>query len=72
MAFIRAGEKDDSGKPRPAQIAILSLTGGEARIITDLPKGACRFGLVAGQETCRVLEFDDAGRYRERTTQEER
>ena len=27
MAFIRAGEKDDSGKPRPAQIAILSLTG---------------------------------------------
>src|ERR1700736_3796835 len=36
----RGGEKDDSGKPRPAQIAILSLAGGEARIITDLPKGA--------------------------------
>jgi dipeptidyl aminopeptidase/acylaminoacyl peptidase len=40
IAFVRGGEKDDSGKPRPAQIAILSLTGGEARIITDLPKGA--------------------------------
>ena len=49
IAFVRAGEKDDSGKPRPAQIAILSLTGGEARIITDLPKGACGSGLVAGQ-----------------------
>jgi dipeptidyl aminopeptidase/acylaminoacyl peptidase len=40
IAFVRGGEKDDSGKPRPAQIAILSLAGGEARIITDLPKGA--------------------------------
>jgi dipeptidyl aminopeptidase/acylaminoacyl peptidase len=40
IAFVRGGEKDDSGKPRPAQIAILSLGGGEARIITDLPKGA--------------------------------
>lgn len=40
IAFVRDGEKDDSGKPRPPQIAILSLAGGEARIITDLPKGA--------------------------------
>jgi len=40
IAFVRGGEKDDSGKPRPPQIAILSLTGGEARILTDLPKGA--------------------------------
>jgi dipeptidyl aminopeptidase/acylaminoacyl peptidase len=40
IAFVRGGEKDDSGKPRPAQIAILPLAGGEARIITDLPKGA--------------------------------
>jgi dipeptidyl aminopeptidase/acylaminoacyl peptidase len=39
IAFVRGGEKDDSGKPRPAQIAILSLAGGEARMITDLPKG---------------------------------
>jgi dipeptidyl aminopeptidase/acylaminoacyl peptidase len=40
LAFVRGGEKDDSGKPRPPQIAILSLAGGEARIVTDLPKGA--------------------------------
>jgi dipeptidyl aminopeptidase/acylaminoacyl peptidase len=40
IAFLRSGEKDDSGKPRPPQIAILSLGGGEARMITGLPKGA--------------------------------
>ncbi len=40
IAFVRGGEKDDGGKPHPAQIAILSLAGGEARIITDLPKSA--------------------------------
>ena len=40
IAFVRAGDKDESGKPKPAQIALLSLSGGEARMITDLPKGA--------------------------------
>lgn len=40
LAFVRGGEKDDSGKPKPSQIAILSLAGGEARVITDLIKGA--------------------------------
>jgi dipeptidyl aminopeptidase/acylaminoacyl peptidase len=40
IVFIRGGEKDDAGKPKPAQIALLSFNGGEARIITDLPKGA--------------------------------
>lgn len=40
IAFVRAGEKDDAGKPRPPQIAVLSLAGGEAWTITDLPKGA--------------------------------
>jgi dipeptidyl aminopeptidase/acylaminoacyl peptidase len=40
IAFVRGGDKDDTGKPRPPQIAILSLSGGEARIVTDLPKGA--------------------------------
>src|SRR5256885_14356918 len=39
LVFVRCGEKDDAGKPKPAQLAILSLAGGEARIITDLPKG---------------------------------
>src|SRR5437016_7440600 len=40
IAFVRGGEKDETGKPRPAQIAILPLAGGEAWTITDLPKGA--------------------------------
>jgi dipeptidyl aminopeptidase/acylaminoacyl peptidase len=40
LAFVRGGEKDEDGKPRPPQIAILSLHGGEAWTVTDLPKGA--------------------------------
>jgi dipeptidyl aminopeptidase/acylaminoacyl peptidase len=40
IAFVRGAEKDETGKPRPAQIAILSLGGGEAWTITNLPKGA--------------------------------
>jgi dipeptidyl aminopeptidase/acylaminoacyl peptidase len=38
LAFNRAIEKD--GKPQPAQLWVLSLRGGEARPLTDLPKGA--------------------------------
>src|SRR5262245_34118596 len=38
LAFNRSVEKD--GKPQPAQIWVLSLRGGEARALTDLPKGA--------------------------------
>lgn len=33
LAFLRAGEKD------PPQIQVLSMAGGEARTLTDLPKG---------------------------------
>ena len=40
IAFLRGGDKDDQGKPRLPQIATLPLSGGEARTITDLPKGA--------------------------------
>jgi dipeptidyl aminopeptidase/acylaminoacyl peptidase len=38
VAFARAIERD--GKPQPAQIYLLTLDGGEARPITDLPRGA--------------------------------
>ncbi len=38
LAFVRASEKD--GKPQPAQIFLLAMDGGEARPLTDLPKGA--------------------------------
>ncbi|HXO21020.1 MAG TPA: S9 family peptidase, partial [Thermoanaerobaculia bacterium] len=37
LAFTRAVEKD--GKPRPPQLFLLSMEGGEARPLTDLPGG---------------------------------
>ena len=42
IVFVRGFEKDESGKPRPPQLALLSLAGGEAQTITDLPMGASR------------------------------
>jgi dipeptidyl aminopeptidase/acylaminoacyl peptidase len=38
IAFTRAVEKD--GKPQPAQLHLIPSGGGEARALTDLPKGA--------------------------------
>lgn len=38
VAFLRSSEKD--GKPEPAQIFLLPMEGGEARPLTDIPKGA--------------------------------
>src|ERR1017187_10226285 len=44
LAFLRAPElKDKDGKPLPAQIYLLSMDGGEARALTDIPKGAVSF-----------------------------
>jgi len=40
IVFVRGGDKDETGKPKPGQLAMLSLAGGEASTITDLPKGA--------------------------------
>jgi dipeptidyl aminopeptidase/acylaminoacyl peptidase len=40
LVFVRGGDKDETGKPKPSQLAMLALTGGEAWTITDLPKGA--------------------------------
>jgi dipeptidyl aminopeptidase/acylaminoacyl peptidase len=40
IIFVRGGDKDETGKPKPGQLAMLSLAGGEASTITDLPKGA--------------------------------
>lgn len=38
LAFVRAVEKD--GKVEPPQIYTLAMAGGEARAVTDIPRGA--------------------------------
>ena len=38
IAFVRAVERD--GKAQPAQLHLITAGGGEARSLTDLPKGA--------------------------------
>ncbi len=38
LAFVRVAEKD--GKPQPAQLYLIPMSGGEPKAITDLPKGA--------------------------------
>jgi dipeptidyl aminopeptidase/acylaminoacyl peptidase len=38
LAFVRAAEKD--GKVQPSQIFVLDMQGGEARPVTDVPRGA--------------------------------
>src|SRR5262249_54849596 len=38
LAFVRNVEKD--GKPQGSQIFVMQMDGGEARAVTDLPRGA--------------------------------
>jgi dipeptidyl aminopeptidase/acylaminoacyl peptidase len=52
LAFVRSGEKD--GKPEPAQIYLLNMGGGEARALTDLPKGA---GAAVWSPSGRFIAF---------------
>ncbi len=52
LAFLRATEKD--GKPEPPQIYLLSMEGGEARPLTEIPKGA---GELVWSPDGRALAF---------------
>jgi dipeptidyl aminopeptidase/acylaminoacyl peptidase len=52
LAFLRATEKD--GKPEPPQIYLLAMEGGEARALTDIPKGA---GAPVWSPDGRLLAF---------------
>lgn len=38
LAFVRAPEQD--GRPQPPQIYVMSMSGGEGRAITSIPRGA--------------------------------
>ena len=39
IAFVRSGLRNGDGRPMAPQIAVLPSTGGDARVITDLPQG---------------------------------
>jgi dipeptidyl aminopeptidase/acylaminoacyl peptidase len=52
LAFNRSLEKD--GKPQPSQLWVISLRGGEARALTDLPKGA---GAAAWSPDGKTIAF---------------
>ena len=40
LAFVRGGAASETGQPGAPQLALLALSGGEARVVTHLPKGA--------------------------------
>ena len=52
IAFVRSSEKD--GKPQPAQIYLLSMEGGEARPLTEMPKSA---GAPVWSPNSRLIAF---------------
>ena len=59
LAFVRAGAG------QPPQIHVISLSGGEARRITDLPRGAGAPAWSPDGDEDRVLEHHEAGGFRE-------
>jgi len=66
LAFLRApDQKDKDGKPQPAQIYLLSLDGGEARPLNEMPKGAGGLAWapngqsIAFLSTTRAKDFDN-------------
>jgi dipeptidyl aminopeptidase/acylaminoacyl peptidase len=52
LAFVRAPQKE--GRPQPAQIFLLDMAGGEARQLTNVPRGA---GSPAWSPDGRTIAF---------------
>jgi dipeptidyl aminopeptidase/acylaminoacyl peptidase len=57
LAFNRSAEKE--GRPQPPQIYLLSLDGGEARPLTDVPRGAGGFEWSPDGKTIAFSNIDD-------------
>ncbi len=56
LAFLRAPEqKDKDGKAPPPQIYLLAMDGGEARPLTDIPKGAGGLAWAPGGQSIAFL-----------------
>jgi dipeptidyl aminopeptidase/acylaminoacyl peptidase len=66
LAFTRALEK--AGKPLPAQLYVMTMDGGEARALTDVPKGAASPAwspdgrTLAFTSTANAKDLERAGR----------
>ena len=64
LAFSRSAEKE--GRPQPPQIYLLSLDGGEARPLTDVPRGAGGFEWSPDGKWIAFSSTDDGKKEKEK------
>ena len=67
LAFVRSVEKE--GKPQPPQIFVMAMDGGEARAITEMPRGA---GNPMWSPDGRTIAFSSTAKLDELKKEEEK